>query len=251
MAKYIGIKFRRNEEAPIARIVINEKEAGNTVLDTEIDLYIPNDVDLAYESFIFWYKVPKPELQYEVVIRNSGLGEALSGGYLQVDGYFIQEDILPANPSTAMLIIWRDGTDNIHMFNNINLAEKTEITKMQSFTANGATTIFTLSGQNMASAIHSFSVDGGLTWKSPYDLSIVFGSNPPNFDDEQTGDDGYPSIRFFIPPPEGSVVQIRYIPKANKARLLMAFNLAQSADGAYVDSKTPSRMLDYSLELFK
>lgn len=251
MAKYIGIKFRRNEEAPIARIVILEKETGTPVYETTMDLYIPNDPDLAFESFVWWYKLPKDTIQYEVIIRNNGLGLAATGGYLQVDGYFVQEDCIPANPTTAMLLLWKEGEEHLHIFNNITLGQKTEITKVQSFTANGAQTIFTLSDEHMASAIHSFSDDGGTTWKSPYDLSIVFGSNPPNFDDELVGDDFYPSIRFFIPPPEGSVIQIRYVPKATHARLLMAFNLPQVADGSYVDLKTPSRMLDYSLELFR
>lgn len=251
MAKYIGIKFRRNEEAPIARVVILEKESGAAIYDTSMDLYIPNDVDLPHESFTWWYKLPNPNIQYEIIIRNNGLGQALAGGNLQVDGYYIQEDCEPANPTTAMLLLWKEGAETIHLFNDITLGAKTEITKVQSFTANGAQTIFTLSGENMASAIHSFSDDGGATWKSPYDLSIVFGSNPPNFDDELVGDAFYPSIRFFIPPPAGSVIQIKYVPKATNARLLMAFNLPQTEDGSYVDLKTPARMLDYSLELFR
>jgi len=255
MARYLGIVFRRHDEAYQAKItIVDSTDNEDVIRDEYVDLYLPG-IDYSSgitENYTWWIKVDHEDHEYDIYVSNGGAGGYGGAGAGTVDVVEFRDYITldPARPAASLLLLWQNDRPHIHMFSDIYMNTKTELTKTQTFVADGATTIFTLSDENTASAFHSFSDDGGLTYKTPYDLSIVWGSNNPDCDNEEIDEEGFFGVRFFTAPAAGSVIIVRYNPVANRARLYTIFKLARNANDSYIDMKIPSRILDYSLELF-
>lgn len=258
MARYLGIVFNRHDEAYKAKITIIDTTANEDVIrDVYVDLYlvgVAHDSELD-EKYTWWFKVDHEDHTYDIYVANGGAGLAGAGagvyGSVEVVEFLDYVTLDPARPSASLLLLWQNDRPHIHMFSDIAMNSKTELLKSQSFVADGTLTSFTLSDENTAASFHSFSTDGGVTWKTPYDLSIVWGSNSPDYDNEQIDEEGFFSVRFFTPPAGGDVIIIRFHPVANRARVYTIFNLARNSNDSFIDMKTPSRVLDYSLELFK
>jgi len=263
MAEYIGVRLRKHSKGNKAKITIVDLTTGIDVIrDKIVDLYSAaitynaNGENLdpsVVEFYDFWQKVNDASHKYGLYVYNIGAGEYGSGaptdGMVQVECFLKTTTLNPAQPAASLLLLWQNERPHMHQFSNINVRTKTEVTKYQTFLADGARTSFQLSDENTASDFHSFSDDGGATWKSIYDLSITWGSNDPDYNDEQIDINGFFAIKFFSAPISGSTVIIKYYPAANRARLYTIFNLAQ--DDTFIDYKTPSRLMQYALELFK
>ena len=253
MSRYLGIVFKRHDNAYKAKITIIDTTLNQDVIrDVYVDLYLAGIVYPLAENYTWWQKVDYDNHTYDVYVANGGAGGG-SGtpGDVEVVEFKDEISLNPAEPDASILLLWQNEKPHVHIFSDIMLNEKVELVKDQSFVADGSATVFTLTDENTASTIHSFSDDGGVTWKTPFDLSMVWGSNKPNYDNEIVDADGFFSIKFFTAPQSGDVIIIRYYPAADRARVYTVFKLARNKTESFIDKRIPSRLLDYSVELFK
>ena len=119
------------------------------------------------------------------------------------------------------------------------------------FTTNGDNlNDFELNGNHHSVVFDAISVDGGITWISPENTTIyTYGSIAPydnSLIDETTG---YFGIHFNSDLETGTILQIRYVPKANQYKINTTLHQPASPDRSFVDYRKNVRLLDHAVEL--
>lgn len=248
MSKYIGIKFRRHNEAYQANInIYNVTQQSYLLQNYIVDLYMYGanyralDGDqrdnITFEYYMFWYKLDSNTDEYTVEINNAGpvTGRTYGNspnqvGTIEYDYFLITEDMVNMNNCVdAKLVLINDITS---ITDEISLVKDSivDLVKTTKFNGDGTTTKFLINGNNFAYSFYRFSTDGGVTWKYPTSFEITWGSNVDCNDDIIHPTTGHFGINFFEAPAEGiDNIVIQWYPKYTKAK--MKINLKQINDG--------------------
>lgn len=263
--KYLGLIFHKDDDSCIAKINVWDRITGDYIYqDKLVDLFVKDkDASAAipqYEVFILWVTLSYEDAdRYDWTVENSGTYNTAAVGpnyALNFNGYVIQEELVKANTSQKVILVDKDRFIEYPFEFDGTIAEYTyevlkETTKklyVPTFIgADGVTKVFQIGGETLKCAKFSrFSLDGGITWKYPYDLSINWGSNS-SYDDEVISD-GIFWIEFIDPPAAGIVIQVDTLPIFDVIRVEIVLNQPSSEDGGYVDYNTPFCLQEYAAE---
>ena len=266
-----GIKFRMDALSGIAAIVVYDKTDGQYVLSTgvkqtnyaehTIDLYLPSlgyaDVE---KDIVYWISLEDSH-EYDIAVRRTGLTSAPTGDanlnivYLFSVEKFVDSEIAgilttyhTEYPTDKYLYDF--GTFTYPLTDSSIRQQAESLSKTQEFVVEGtAQSLFSLAGSNRASKFMSISINNGITWLEPYDISFVWGSNAPYYNDETISIDGYFSVLFSEAVNIGETVIIDYIPFTDRCYLEHTIKQPISVDGSYSDLRAQTRFMDYALEI--
>lgn len=248
---YKGINFRKDDDSGIAQVVITNDTESTTLYSGVVDLYTI-DFDATnnvYEDFVLWSNELQEEDTYTIDVRHRGDHNPNAVGsdyHIQIDSLIDKVNLSYSINST--LTTWdSDYPSDTHTYTLVK-DDVIDLEKQQSFSADGVDTEFTLSGSNRASEFLFISKDNGVTWLYPHDVSLTWGNNSPDYDNDTIGSDGYFTAKFESAPASGNTIIIRYKPLIDKFKINTTIN--QPTDGSnYTDLRTPIRILDHSLEM--
>lgn len=98
------------------------------------------------------------------------------------------------------------------------ITESSNITYHTSYSGNGLTSIFKLNGTGRSVRdLRRFSLNGGTIWKDGSSTDISWGSNDPDYDDEQADDTGSAWVSFNTPPASGTSIVFDVVPAFDRA----------------------------------
>ncbi len=109
---------------------------------------------------------------------------------------------------------------------------------------------FALYGKHHASELIAVSLDGS-TWMYPDDLRYTWGSNSPDYNNEEIDASGYLGIAFLDEIAVGTTVYIKYMPMVQKFKVVTRLEQPGSGDGSFVDRMKDVRLLDHAVELVR
>jgi hypothetical protein len=258
----LGIKFHRDENSGIATIVVYDEtdamyltSAGiefSTYTYATIDLYIPVSGYEAFEKdFVYWITLT-PEHVYTITIKKSGFTNPLSGGSkINISGYLQTEEFVDSTISGILKTYNSLYPGDLYIYSLISdSTTAVSLEKTQSFTVSGSPqSVFSLSGTNRASKFLSVSLDGGVTYLPPFDISFTWGSNSPYYNDETIDLNGYLSVLFNENIGIGETILIKYIPAVDSFLVEQSIQQPHSTDNSYTDLKAETRFLDYAFEV--
>jgi hypothetical protein len=247
--KYMGVVFKRHDEAGIARISITNTTTATVVLaNKDVDLYdaqydISADATV-WENYCFWWNVEPATDSYSMQVELSP--DTTAGRYLEIM-YYLTNAPLTDGGTTTVLTTWHeDYLSDLYTYTLITDAV-TSLDKIQYFNGDDVTTDFTLAVTNHAHEFVEFSDDGGTTWKFPTDTLITWGSNV-TYDDETIDDSGNFTVKFLTAPITGvSNIAIKFQPKVTHYNLTRTMN--QPYTTGYIDYQKEVRLLSDALEL--
>lgn len=258
-SKYVGIKFRKDDESNIVSItIVNQTTGGDVLRDYQIDLWAATaEADYTngqYIPYTFWWKLEPAEDTYQLSLYNAGSGDHVFGGlpspsyHIQIDGYLLSEE-LPAAEAAANLHVWHeDNPSDIYTY-ELDANSRTSLIRTTSFNGDLSTTLFGVeASSDHAYEFVEFSIDSGVTWYGNNDPDISWGSNVPLYTDRTINSEGHFWIQLVTAPPIGvNNVLIHWKPKVNKGKI--ETTLKQPNDGiSIVDRKSPVRLLDHGVE---
>lgn len=259
-----GIVFVKDSTCGIAQISVFDQTLGKYISENGAEsvgvVYRYCDTyqaaspaySVGESYYCYWIALTIGHL-YTITIVNSGTHNTLASPPYNVSIFkFLSSEALVYDDlvENQLTTIYEDFPSSIYSYTLEN-NETVETYKTQVFNGDGATSTFTLSGNNHAATFERFSIDGGLTWKYPDDFGIVWGNNAPDYDNE-TMDSNYQfTIRFTITPPPFGVanVIIKYKPKANKAVFHLTTKQPHDEINSYIDYRSHVVMRDYGISL--
>ena len=208
-----------------------------------IDLYSTID-----EYFVFWMTLDVAKEYIIYVDHNGDKNADSSDELLKFDSCFLVT-LLSSEINGLLTLYHSENTSDTFEY-SIAVGILNSLVKQQAFNGNNSSTVFTLSDGNRAYEVYMFSKDGGTTWLYPEDFALSWGTNNPDYDNEQIDSNGYFSVKFDVAPILGTGnVIIKYIPKVDTAEFQQTLKHAFS--GSFKDARKPLRLLDYALELTK
>jgi len=266
-----GIKFRMSATSGIAAIIVYDKTSEQYVLpngdlqpdytEHTVDLYLPSSGYTDSEKDIVYWIYLEEGHNYDVLVKRTGLTNAPLGGTdLNIVCYLSSEKFIDSEISGTLTTYHTEYETDKYIYefssytypltdSSISQLAAT-LAKTQPFTVSGSPqSLFSLVGANRASKFMEVSINNGITWLKPYDVSFVWGSNAPYYSDEKISIDGYFSINFSEPIDIGETVVIKYIPFVDRCFLEHTIGQPFSLDQSYHDLRAQTRFLDYVLEI--
>jgi len=261
--RYLGLIFYKDDDSGIAKINVTDNVTGlKLITDKLVDLF-QKDQDATfgkYEEFILWVTLPynTPD-RYSWIVEHSGSNNAGAVGpnyAINFMGYVIEEELIKANTTPRVILVDKVNTleypfefaGTIAEYSYELIKEETKKLYISTrYVGDGETMVFKVGSDSLiADRFIRFSVDGGITWKYPYDLSMSWGSNE-GYDDEIINAAGEYWLEFVLPPAVGSQIIIDSIPVFDTVRVEIILNQPGDGEG-FIDYSTPFCVQEYAAE---
>ena len=213
------------------------------------DTWVSTNCTQTEAVLMYWISLVAGDT-YTISVSGSGTKNIYSSGYnISYLGTYDKEPWVDGHVVTT-LRFWHTSYPTCYYdFITSTGGTTFEIEKIETFVSNGLTNTFTLDSNYHAYEFTRVSLNG--VWLNPYDTSITWGSNNPNYDDE-TMDSIYKgfTVKFLEIPAIGSTIIVEYVPLVNTYYVTKQMVLPTSAsNSSIVDTKVNLRELSYGVEI--
>lgn len=262
--RYLGLTFYKDDDSGIAKINVTDTVTGAKLLDDKLVDLFQKDQDATYgyyEEFILWVTLPYDNAdRYQWTVEHSGSNNASAVGpnyAINFMGYTLTQNLIKAHTVPKVVLVDKVNTVEYPFEFQGTIAEYTyELLKEETkklyittqFLGDGESTSFKVGNENLINYnFIRFSIDRGTTWKYPWDLSITWGSNSPDYDDELINSSGEFWVNFLEAPAENTSIYLESIPVFDTVRVEMTLNQPSDEEG-YIDYNTPFAVQEYAIE---
>jgi hypothetical protein len=252
-----GVVFVPNDNGGGAKVTVTDETTSQVLSDWDgvsIDLWYDEDATAGGAGtwtdesvFVCWINLSDISHTYTVKVEHSGTDNGGPNDYLAISHYLLVKSLNDATVGATLLTRHEDHSTPVLEYELTPGGN--DLVKSAAFNGDSSTTTFSLSGDQRAVEPVEISKDGGTTWLTPNSYQLTWGSNSPDYDNEQDDSNGYFAVKFTTAPDTGTDnVIIRYRPKADTYYVRTKINLpGDNAD--YVESTKVVRLQDHAVEI--
>jgi len=262
--RYLGLIFFKDDDSGIAKINVTDNVTGLKLLDNKLVDLFQKDQDAdpggKYEEFILWVTLPLDDAnRYAWTVAHNGTHNAAAVGPnydINFMGYTVEQPLIKAHTVPQVVLVDRVNALEYPFESGITIKEysyaliKEQTKKLYLSTihyADGITNSYKVgSDELIVYSFSRFSVDDGVTWKYPYDLSIIWGSSAGSTD-ESISSAGIFYVEFVDILPTNTKIIFDVLPVFDTVRVEMTLNQPSDTDG-FIDYNTPFCVQEYAAE---